>query len=80
MESYDPHAGVEEAEVEKIVKHRVQPDGTVQFLTKWVGDDLATWEPVGNFIHRYSSEFVKYARDQHLDLNILDSLSSEPSK
>lgn len=79
-ESYDPQVGVEEAEVEKIVKHRVQPDGTVQFLTKWVGDDLATWEPVGNFIHRYSSEFVKYARDQQLDLNILDSLSSEPSK
>ena len=67
--------GVEEAEVEKIVKHRVQPDGTVQFLTKWVGEDLATWEPVGNFIHRYSSEFVKYARDQRLDLNILVSLS-----
>ena len=41
-ESYDPQVGVEKAEVKKIVKHRVQPDGTVQFLTKWKGDDLAT--------------------------------------
>ena len=41
--------------VEKILAHR-WVRGKPQFLTRWEGFEPAedTWEPVGNFIHRYS--------------------------
>ena len=68
----------DEWEVEKIVKHRKGKDGNWEFLTKWVGyaEGEETWEPVGNFIHRYSGDFVKYCQNQGLRIDILAALKT----
>ena len=65
--------------VDKILKHKKK--GTqVLFSTVWKGytEEEATWEPLGNFIHRYSSDLVMYAREHNLmDLSVLRHLSAE---
>ena len=75
----DVEAGPEEWIVEKVLKHRTK-GGKLEFLTKWEGAEEGeeTWEPVGNFIHRYSSEFVKYCQEKGLELNLTKHLSAEP--
>ena len=67
----------DEWEVDKIVAHRKDKNGRWEFLTKWVGyaDGEDTWEPIGNFIHRYSEDFVKYCREHHLKVDVLNSLT-----
>ena len=49
--------------VDRILGHR-WVDGKPQFLTKWEGASPGeeTWEPVGNFVHRYSYELPCTAR------------------
>ena len=64
--------------MEKILKHKTQ-DGVLQFYTKWKDypEEEASWEPIGNFIHRYSSDFVEYAREHGLiDLPLLRHLTA----
>eukprot|EP00667_Euglena_gracilis_P000113 EG_transcript_113 len=63
-------------EVEKILRHRKGKDGKWEFLTKWVGyeDGEETWEPAGNFIHRFSGEFVKYCREKKVKMDIMSEL------
>jgi Chromo (CHRromatin Organisation MOdifier) domain len=60
----DEDALPDEWEVDEIVDHKRDSKGNLLFLTKWKGYPLEdnTWEPTGNFIHRYSSDFVKYCR------------------
>ena len=70
--------GEHEFIVEKILKHKTQ-DGVLQFYTKWKDypEEEASWEPIGNFIHRYSSDFVEYAREHGLiDLPLLRHLTA----
>ena len=63
----------DEYEVEKILKHRVKRDGSMEFLTHWKGYPVeeATWEPPQHFIHRYSAHFVEYCQTKNLDPQIL---------
>ena len=67
----DPEAMPDEWIVEKIISHR-ENKGKLEFLTRWKGfsplDD--SWEPVGNFIHRYSSDLVKYCQDKNIRLDL----------
>jgi hypothetical protein len=51
---------IDEWEVDHIAGHKIVRDGTLMFHTHWKGFPAseATWEPVGSFIHRYSSDFV----------------------
>ena len=58
---FDPEAMPDEWNVDKILDHKFER-GQWKFLTKWEGSDECTWEPVGNFIHRFLSEFVQYCR------------------
>ena len=53
--------------VEKILDHRMV-NGKWEFLTQWEGFDQGplTWEPVGNFIHRYSYKFPEYCKQKGL--------------
>ena len=76
----DPEGSPDEWNVEKVVKHRISK-GKLEFLTKWEGADPGseTWEPVGNFIHRYSSELVKYCQNKGLVLNLTEHLSPVPT-
>ena len=65
--------------VEKILNHNKKGQ-QVLFLTVWKGfpEEEATWEPIGNFIHRYSSDSVKYAREHKLMYtSVLRHLSAE---
>ena len=58
--------------MEKIIKHKKKGQ-QVLFLTVCKGspEEEATWEPIGNCIHRYSSDLVKYAREHNLiDLSV----------
>ena len=57
----DDEAMPDEWIVEKILDHKDDRE-KMKFLTKWEGLDETTWEPVGNFIHRFSMDFVKYCR------------------
>jgi hypothetical protein len=69
----------DEWEVEKILRHRLGKNGKWEFLTKWVGyeEGEETWEPMGNFIHRFSGEFVKYCRGKKLKVDLLGELEVE---
>ena len=56
----DPGLQVDEWTCKRILGHRII-GLSWKFLTEWEGaEDSPTWEPPGNFVHRYSSEFVKY--------------------
>ena len=72
----DPEAQVDEWIVDRILKHRVDRAGNVEFLTTWKGYDesAATWEPVRNFIHRYNSDFLQYCQNKNLPINITKHL------
>ena len=75
-ESHQP----DEFIVQEIIDHRLNDRGKMEFLTVWVGYAVsdATWKPVGNFIHQYSSDFVKYCQTNDLDPNVLSELSPDP--
>ena len=65
--------------VDKIIRHRTVM-GKLQFLTLWKGYDRseATWEPVNHFIHRYSSDLVKYCGDHGIPVDLIEYLSPVP--
>ena len=65
---------IDEWEVEKVLEHKVGEDGQLWFLTKWAGFDAPTWEPIGNFVHRYSLDWAKYCKTQRLRVDIVKHL------
>lgn len=70
--------GDKEYEVERILKHR-WVKGEPEFLTAWKGYPIeeAGWEPLGSFIHRYSSDLVVYAQEHDMmGLPILKHLTA----
>ena len=68
----DFETGPEEWEVEKILKHRMNPRGKLEFLVKWKDWPEKTWEPVMHFIHRYSRDWRDYVVAHKLRFNIVD--------
>ena len=74
--------GARDYEVDYIGKRRVKR-GVVEFLTLWkcYRQEDATWEPMGSFIHRYSGDLVKYARENWLgDWPVLMYLSAQANE
>jgi hypothetical protein len=65
--------------VEAILGHR-WVGGKPQFLTKWEGaaPGEETWEPVGNFVHRYSYKLPLYCQKSGLSLDLVEHLSTKP--
>ena len=58
-------------------------DGHYEFLPRWkvYRSDADTWEPLGNFFHRYSSDLGKYAKTHGLgNLAVMKYLQSEPDE
>ena len=47
----DPQMLIDEWVVDKILKHRVTPEGKMEFYVKWLGYDEESggWEPVEHF-------------------------------
>ena len=66
--------------VDAILDHRIE-HGKLQFLTRWEGFEQGpcTWEPVGNFIHRYSWKLPQYCKEHKLRINLTDYLRDSPS-
>ena len=56
------------AKVERIVKHRVNDNGSVQWLVKWHGSSQLTWEPVDNFVD-VTEPWADYNRQHHVKVN-----------
>ena len=68
----DLEATVDEWEVEKILRHRCNSTGRLEFLVKWKGYDDLTWEPLMNFIHRYSKDWRDYVSAKGLRFDVVD--------
>ena len=62
-----------DAIVEKIVKHRKNNLGRVEFLVKWVGwsDEHNTWEHPGNLL-KCSNGLITYCAENCIALDALD--------
>ena len=71
---YDTRVRPGEEEVEKIHGHKMKMDGKLLLLTKWKGKPRSTWEPVGNFVHRYSGIMARYVKDQGLEIDLWGQL------
>ena len=71
----------DEWEVDEILKHRVDTEGKVTFLTRWEGAALGeeTWEPVENFIPRYCYKLLQYCREHRLHIDLVNELKDQPS-
>ena len=81
---YQPRYVVEETgptewNVAGILDHR-WVDGSLQFLTQWEGAEphSETWEPVGNFIHRYSFQLPAYCQQHNLCFDLAKYLTPVP--
>lgn len=76
----DPEAQPDEWVVEKILRHRIGPDGNLEFYTHWRGysEEDSSWEPVRHFIHRYATDLVKYCREHNLRVDLTRYLRDSP--
>ena len=68
-----------EKEVEDIRGHKWSTNNKLMFLTKWKDWNRITWEPLSNFVQRYSEEMVRYAYERGLELNLTESLAPNGS-
>ena len=68
----DFESGLDEWEVDKILKHRFNRNGKLEFLVKWKGYTDFTWEPLMNFIHRYSKDWRDYVASKNLKFDLVD--------
>ena len=66
--------------VAQILDHRLVA-GNLEFLTQWEGFEQGplTWEPVGNFIHRYSYKFPEYCKKKKLQVDLAHYLRDTPT-
>ena len=74
----DPQMLVDEWVVDRILKHRIMPDGKVQFKIKWLGfdEDSAGWEPIENFFIKINTDLIQYCKDKGLKLDLVKQLKS----
>ena len=70
---------VGEKEVEDSRDHKWSTNGKLLFLTKWKDRNRVTWEPVSNFVRRYSEEMLRYMYEHGLELNLMESLAPKGS-
>ena len=77
----DPHVHPDEYIVDKIIGDRVRPDGSREYLTKWMGEseEDATWEPINAFVSRYNSDWVAYCARKKILPEIYKGLRSQPT-
>ena len=65
--------------VDKIVGHRLNAAGDLEFQVRWLGSEEMTWEPIGNFFLQYTPYFIKYCRDKGLHVDVVDYLARHPA-
>ena len=76
---YENRVNVGEKEVEEIQEHKWSTNGKLLSLTKWQDRNRSKWEPVSNFVQRYSEEMVRYVYEHGLELNLTESLAPNGS-
>ena len=76
---YENRVNVGEKEVEEIRDQKWSTSNKFMFLTKWKDRNRVSWEPVGNFVQRYSEEMVWYAYEKGLEFNLTESLAPKGS-
>ena len=70
---------LDEWTVDKILAHRVNKAGDLEFQVRWLGSEQLTWEPIGNFFLQYTPYFIKYCRDKGLHVDVVDYLARHPA-
>ena len=70
---------VDEWIVDKIVAHRLNSAGDLEFRVRWLGSEELTWEPIGNFFQRYAVDFIAYCREKALNVDVIDYLARHPA-
>jgi hypothetical protein len=63
---------LDEWEVEKVIRHRVNARGKLEFLVQWKGFKEHTWEPLMNFIQRYNLDWREYVTKSKLKFDLGD--------
>ena len=76
---YENCVNVGEKEVEEIRGHKWSTNGKLMFLSKMKDRNRVSWEPVSNFVQRYSEEMVWYVYEHGLELNLRESLAPNGS-
>ena len=56
--------------VHKILDHRPNSQGQLEFHTLWEGTGEDTWEPAENFIDGVCEPWIKYCKDHGLIIRI----------
>ena len=80
MTGYQPMAiATDEWDVDKILDHRTNKNGQLEFLTRWEGAEEETWEPARIFVARYCYEFIKYLKDHTLACDMGEAMSGVPT-
>jgi hypothetical protein len=67
--------------VDRLVDHRILPDGTVEYKTLWRGYPVTefTWEPSTQFIQKYSADWADYVQRHGLVDNVARQLDPRPT-
>ena len=62
--------------VERVVRHRKNKEGALEFLVRWAGygSEEDTWEPVSSFLPSFSQPWADYCRRLKLHVDVLNHL------
>ena len=74
----DPQMLIDEWVVDKILKHRVTPEGKMEFYVKWLGydEESAGWEPVEHFFIKMNTDVIRYCKEKGVKMDIVKQLTS----
>ena len=78
----DSQAQSDEWEVERVLDHRIGPNGKPFYKVLWKGrpEEDASWDPIDHFFHRYSADLAKYCQEKGLDPPVMRFLQTEPTQ
>ena len=76
----DPPTGIDEWNVEKVLTHRRNTSGDLEFKVQWEGSAELTWEPLHHFFHRYSQPIVDYFHNKRLKEDVMAHLAKHPAE
>jgi len=62
-------AQMEEWDVETILEHKLTPEGTLLFKTRWEGSNIETWQDPLSFVTP-NEAFMKYCLDKNIPVDV----------
>ena len=78
----DGAVGVDDYNVEKIVSHRVDAFGEIEFLVKWEGypPENNTWQRPKDFLPQYCRPWAEYCRKKNITVDIVRACTESGSR